>query len=323
MLPLFVWGALKAEEQLAAERVAQGKDPKFPRSPGVFALVTPYEGMCCEIDVRCPAQFVNDAIGIPNATPNIIIVQHPKPVELLDITQGLQMFLQAKALRDIKAGDQLFLDYGEKFWEDDGVPIGSVEINAEQLDKGQFSDDEDDNEKKEREEENVDLDMTSAGATSGGLDASSFSSSSKSPGSANKRKKPNKGDTPKNDSALTQDQKTTEVVEVEDSEDEALDNKKTKKNKKAQDKKVAKEKKKEKEPKEQKEKKTRKRKGKEREKSPDPYPAFSNTTNQSGEDTNEDDNFLKQSELKYSSVTFLFTSYCILRVFMHKKHKLC
>jgi hypothetical protein len=212
LLPLFIWGALKAEEQLTRQLIEEGKDGNFPRSPGVFALLTPYDGMCCEVDIRCPAQFVNDSVGVENATPNIEIIQHAKPIELLDSTKGLQMFLQAKAIREIKAGEQIFLDYGQKFWDDQGGVIGAVELNLKTLEKSQFSDDE---EEKHDPEEGKTIDLTGepTSLTSGGTKTTSASSSSsrQSPASAKAATpkttptsaKAKKLDTPKSASALT------------------------------------------------------------------------------------------------------------------------
>jgi hypothetical protein len=148
-LPLFVWGSLKSEEELTRQRVDQSLDPKFPPTPGVFALLSPYEGMCCECDIRCPAKYVNDSKGVQDATPNIVIAQYPKPMELLDGTKGWQMLLQAKATRDIQAGEQLFLNYGKKFWTDEGVAIGSLEQPKKDVDIAQFSESDEEEEKKE------------------------------------------------------------------------------------------------------------------------------------------------------------------------------
>ena len=119
MLPLLVWGDFTTEEKFIEQAKAKGLPTEFPPIPGAFALHTPYEKTVCMIAENCPARFVNDARGVTSASANIQFLQHIDPRDLChDYSKGLHLFLQGQAVRDIEAGQQLFLDYGNMFWED-------------------------------------------------------------------------------------------------------------------------------------------------------------------------------------------------------------
>ena len=93
--------------------------PSFLLSLVLLLLHTPYEKTVCMIAENCPARFVNDARGVTSASANIQFLQHIDPRDLChDYSKGLHLFLQGQAVRDIEAGQQLFLDYGNMFWED-------------------------------------------------------------------------------------------------------------------------------------------------------------------------------------------------------------
>jgi hypothetical protein len=122
----------------------------------VFALSKPYEQWICAIAESCPARsgahkqaeylcictnhflcfrFVNDAKGVKGKRNNIRFFQHTDPRELaMDYSKGLQLFIQACATDDIKAGEELFFDYGKMFWDDvKHMAINKVQVNVEQL----------------------------------------------------------------------------------------------------------------------------------------------------------------------------------------------
>lgn len=133
MLPLLVWGTFTTEQAYLETAKQEGRSEVFPSTPGVFALQRPYESIVCVVNGNCPARYINDAIGVPGATNNIKICQHTNPRELyFDAFKGLHLLLQAQATRDIEEGEQLFLSYGEKFWEENGL-IGQEEVNEEEL----------------------------------------------------------------------------------------------------------------------------------------------------------------------------------------------
>jgi hypothetical protein len=146
MLPLIVWGAIKSEQEYeTALTTTSGVINPFPAKPGVFALSYPYEGMVLIVDKRCPAQYVNDSRGVANAAPNIVFEQNKKPRELFhDKMKGLHLLLQARAVRPIAAGDQLFVSYGDLFWEEDNTGkkiINRVSFDEDQLLEGPDYDD--------------------------------------------------------------------------------------------------------------------------------------------------------------------------------------
>ena len=118
MLPLLVWGTFTTEEKWVQNATELGEPTDFPATPGVFALQTPYEKTVCVMSENCPARYVNDSKGVPNAKPNIKFVQHRDPRELFyDPLKGLHLLLQAEVLEDIQPGEQLFSAYGASYWE--------------------------------------------------------------------------------------------------------------------------------------------------------------------------------------------------------------
>jgi hypothetical protein len=115
-----VWGTFRNEHDYTRELKMKTGVTAFPDKPGVFALQYPYEGTLIVIDKRCPAQFVNDAKGVNGASNNIEFPQHQNPRMLaFDKMKGLQLLLQARVIKDIAAGEQLFFSYGDPFWEED------------------------------------------------------------------------------------------------------------------------------------------------------------------------------------------------------------
>ena len=134
MLGICVFGEImtKAQDMEAAKEKGEPVDD-FPAIPGVFALQKPYEETVIVIADNCPARYVNDARGVPGATCNIQFLQHPNPKSLYyDHTKGLQMLVQAQAIRHIEAGEQLFVSYGKMFWEK-AYPIGRQELDYESI----------------------------------------------------------------------------------------------------------------------------------------------------------------------------------------------
>jgi hypothetical protein len=135
-LGLIVFGTFNTEEKFVQAAKAKDKDAKedsFPRNPGAFALQTPYEQVSCIVADNCPARYVNDAKGVVGAKVNIQFVQHADPRLLyFDPMLGLHLLLQAQALCDIPAGDQLFTAYGDNWWEH-GAPINRKEIDETEL----------------------------------------------------------------------------------------------------------------------------------------------------------------------------------------------
>jgi hypothetical protein len=153
LLPLFAWGTIASEQEYGNFLYNEQGNVEFPAEPGVMALSFPYEGMVIALDPRCPARYVNDAKGVPNAEPNVVFEMNPHPNELLDGSKGLQMLVQAKTTKQIKEGEQLFCDYGEKFWTSNGPKLigGSAQNQEEDY---YFSDEaEDDKEEVERKEQ--------------------------------------------------------------------------------------------------------------------------------------------------------------------------
>ena len=137
MLPLIVWGTFTTEEKYRQEALAKDEPTDYPRIPGAYALQKPYENVACLMSPLCPARYVNDCRGVLGAVQNIKFVQHPNPRELYYNTMlGMHHFLQAQAIRDIAANDQLFDSYGAAFWEEK-APINFVPVSeAELLDLG-------------------------------------------------------------------------------------------------------------------------------------------------------------------------------------------
>ena len=133
MMGLIVFGSFITEEKFVETAKAKGESTDFPRNPGAFALQTPYEKVICIVADNCPARYVNDAKGVRGAKANVQFLQHPDPRELFfEPMLGLHLMLQVQALCDIEAGEQLFTDYGEKFWEN-GAPINRKEVNEAEL----------------------------------------------------------------------------------------------------------------------------------------------------------------------------------------------
>lgn len=123
MLPLTVWGRIVSEAVYDAEqRDKPARGDVEVQEPGQFALYSPYEGVILIIDERCPARYVNDASGVSGAEVNVDFMQYPDARELhYNREKGLQLLLQARVVRPIKAGDQLFMSYGKLFWEENRV----------------------------------------------------------------------------------------------------------------------------------------------------------------------------------------------------------
>ena len=133
MLPLIVWGTFTTESKYYEACKEKNELEEYKAIPGVYALQKPYEELVCAIASNCPARFVNDARGVRNATANIRFVQHNNPRELYyDHKKGLHLLLQAEAIRDIEAGEQLFDNYGDLFWEA-GAPIARQDIDVKLL----------------------------------------------------------------------------------------------------------------------------------------------------------------------------------------------
>ena len=154
---MLCFGNFTTEAKWVAEAIARELPQTFPASPGVFALQHPYEMTVCVIADNCPARYVNDAKDITDASPNIVFVQHEHPRELYhDPLKGMHLFLQAQATKDIEAGEQLFLSYGEMFWEEH-APINATHYDLEELyepahdevDRADVDEDEDDGKRKE------------------------------------------------------------------------------------------------------------------------------------------------------------------------------
>lgn len=121
-LPIIVWGRLVNEAAFDMELKEKGLP--YPANPGTFGLDSPYEGITLVIDERCPARYVNDAMGVAGAEVNVGFIQHKNPRELFyNKEKGLQLLLQAKVLKPIKAGSQLFMSYGPRFWEESKVSL--------------------------------------------------------------------------------------------------------------------------------------------------------------------------------------------------------
>ena len=129
LMGLIVLGNFTTEEKFVETAKANGEPTEFPRSPGAFALQTPYEKVVCMVSDNCPARYVNDAKDVKGAKPNMQFVQHSDPRELFfDPMLGLHLWLQAQALCDIDALEQLFFSYGDLYW-DAGAPINRREID--------------------------------------------------------------------------------------------------------------------------------------------------------------------------------------------------
>ena len=124
-----VFGNFTTEEKFVETAKANDEPTEFSRNPGAFALQTPYEHVVCILADNCPARYVNDAKGVPGAKPNIQFLQHTDPRQLFfDPMLGLHLLLQAQAVCDIGAGEQLFVSYGDLFWEEGG-PINRKDID--------------------------------------------------------------------------------------------------------------------------------------------------------------------------------------------------
>ena len=197
-LPLFVWGRLLSEKELRAERKLLGLNPTFPDKPGVFALSYPYEGMVCEVDQRCPAQFVNDSRGVRGAQANVKVVQvtEAELLNLLDPTKGFQMLLQFQAIRHIPAAEQLFLNYGELFW-DSKIEAPILAVPVAPVIEEYISDDEEPENKEESKSESKAVSEEKRQEAKHDSDTSSdvevlsgSSTKSSKPPSAQQRKKP-------------------------------------------------------------------------------------------------------------------------------------
>ena len=133
LLGIIVFGTFITEEKFVENALANGEPTDFPRSPGAFALQKPYEKVGCIAADNCPARYINDAKGVPGAVNNCKIVQHPDPRKLcFDAMLGLHLILQAECTADMKAGDQLFMDYGVNYW-DSGAPINRKDIDETEL----------------------------------------------------------------------------------------------------------------------------------------------------------------------------------------------
>ena len=142
-LPLLVWGTFITEQKFKEDAILNGTSQEYPTSPGVYALSSPYEETACIVADNCPARYVNDAKGVPEASTNIQFLQHPNPRELYyDARKGLHLFLQAQATRDIKEGEQLFIDYGDLFWNDH-QPIARKLIELDVIEEVKAEDDDD------------------------------------------------------------------------------------------------------------------------------------------------------------------------------------
>jgi len=137
MLPLLVFGKFSTEVKYLEVNEFENLPAAgtFPGIPGVFALRTPYENIVLMLDERCPARYVNDARGVTGAKYNIHFVQHASPRDLF-YEKELHLLMQAQVTADIAPGEQLFLDYGELFWEHAehvNVAIGKGAIDVDQL----------------------------------------------------------------------------------------------------------------------------------------------------------------------------------------------
>jgi hypothetical protein len=116
-LPVIAFGTFKLLDTYQDELEVQTGSREVPVRPGCFALSEPYHGMVLILHDNCPARYINDAKGRPNKSKNVQFYQHPDPRSLAyDSEQGLQLFLQLEATRDIEAGEELCCAYGHNFW---------------------------------------------------------------------------------------------------------------------------------------------------------------------------------------------------------------
>ena len=58
---------------------------------------------------------MHDPRGITNAKANVEMVQNSSP-RTLAANDNLHMFIRARAIEHITAGEQLFFNYGEAYW---------------------------------------------------------------------------------------------------------------------------------------------------------------------------------------------------------------
>ena len=72
----------------------------------------------CVVDERNPVRYLNDARGIDGARVNTVfeVADNILPL-MLNPEQGLQKMIYNKSTVAIQAGEQLFCDYGEKYWD--------------------------------------------------------------------------------------------------------------------------------------------------------------------------------------------------------------
>ena len=104
LLQCCVFGYFTTEEKYKQNARERGEPEEYPLTPGVFALLPPYENTVCVMAENCPARYINDSKGIAGAKPNIKFVQHPDPRELYyDPMKGMHLFIQAQTIRPIKA----------------------------------------------------------------------------------------------------------------------------------------------------------------------------------------------------------------------------
>ena len=85
---------------------------------GGFGMSYPYANYVCVVDERNPVRYLNDARGIDGACVNTVFEVADSILPLmLDPEQGLQKMIYNKSTVAIRAGEQLFCDYGKKYWD--------------------------------------------------------------------------------------------------------------------------------------------------------------------------------------------------------------
>ena len=70
--------------------------------------------------IRCPAVKINDPKGT-DLVPNVIFVMKPLRDVVLEGGRGTHTLLEAVTTRRIRSGDELFLSYGDDWWNEKGA----------------------------------------------------------------------------------------------------------------------------------------------------------------------------------------------------------